>query len=72
MATLIRRADALRQINRMEERCRDAGDRHGAELMVKVFNMLMSCRVEGRVFCAGCGRTIRAKDVPEEDPDFGS
>ena len=65
MATLIRRADVLRVVSQMEEKCADSGDKEGAKLMIKVYNAVMSCKVENRVFCAQCGKPIKTEKIPE-------
>lgn len=67
MSRLIRRAEALRKINRLEEEARAKGDRAGADWVVKCFNAIMACRVEERIFCSGCGKKIQAKELPEDD-----
>ena len=67
MATLIRRSDVLRIVNQMEEKCGDAGDKDGAKLMVKMYNAVMSCKVESRVFCARCGKPIKTEKIPESE-----
>ena len=69
MATLIRRSEALKRINQLEEKAREAGD-PGAEWIVKCFNAIMSCRVEDRIFCARCGKPVKASKIP--DPDGGA
>lgn len=66
MATLIRRSEALKRINQLEEKANDAGDRKGAEWIVKCFNAIMSCRVEDRVFCAQCGKPVKTAKVPDD------
>ena len=65
MARLIRRTEALRRINDLEEKARANGDQAGAEWVVKCFNAIMSCRIEERIFCSGCGKKIRAAKMPE-------
>ena len=50
MATLIRRAEALKRLNILEEKAMAAKDRAGAEMIVKCWNAIMSCKVEERVF----------------------
>lgn len=68
MATLIRRADALKAINQLEEKCKNAkGSTPGAEWIVKCYNAVLSCKVEKAVFCAQCGKPVKLRDVPEED-----
>ena len=69
MATLIRRSEALKRINQLEEKAREAGD-PGAAWIVKCFNAIMSCRVEDRIFCAQCGKPVKAGKIP--DPDGGA
>lgn len=66
MATLIRRSEALKRINQLEEKANIAGDRKGAEWIVKCFNAIMSCRIEERVFCAQCGKAVKTAKVPED------
>ena len=66
MARLIRRAEALRKINQLEEKARANGDVAGADWIVKCFGAIMSCRVEDRVFCSGCGKKIRTAKIPED------
>ena len=65
MATLIRRADALKQINRLEEKAKESGDAGGAEWIVKCWNAIMSCRVESRIFCNECGKRIQIRKEPD-------
>ena len=72
MATLIRRAEALKRINQLEEKAAAQADRAGAEWIVKAFNAVMSCKVEERIFCAKCGKAIKLAAVPENDPEGGS
>ena len=67
MATLIRRAEVLKRVKQMEENCADAGDKDGAKLMVKVYNAVMSCKVENRVFCAQCGEAVKTAKIPKSD-----
>ena len=67
MATLIRRADALRRINQLEEKAKDAGDMAGANWIVKCWNAVMSCKVEQRVFCNGCGKPVPTAKIPENE-----
>ena len=66
MATLIRRSEALKRINQLEEKANAAGDRKGAEWIVKCFNAIMSCKVEERIFCAQCGKPVKTGKIPEE------
>lgn len=68
MATLIRRSEALKRINQLEEKANAAGDRKGAEWIVKCFNAIMSCKVEERIFCAQCGKPVKTEKIPEEAP----
>ena len=68
MATLIRRSEALKRINQLEEKANAAGDRKGAEWIVKCFNSIMSCKVEERIFCAQCGKPVKTGKIPEEAP----
>ena len=72
MAKLIRRAEALKRLNILEEKAIAAKDRAGAEMIVKCWNAIMSCKVEERVFCTGCGKVIRTEQIPEEDQLGGS
>lgn len=58
MAKLIRRSEALRRINLLEEQCAASGDRKGGEWIVKAFNAIMSCKVEEKLYCAKCGKEI--------------
>lgn len=67
MATLIRRAEALKRLNILEEKAMAASDRAGAEMIVKCWNAIMSCKVEERVFCTKCGKVIPTDKIPEED-----
>lgn len=67
MATLIRRAEALKRLNILEEKAMAASDRAGAEMIVKCWNAIMSCKVEERVFCTKCGNVIPTDKIPEED-----
>lgn len=71
MATLIRRAEALKRMNILEEKAMAAKDRAGAEMIVKCWNAIMSCKVEERVFCTRCGKVIRTEQIPEEDQPGG-
>lgn len=66
MATLIRRSEALKRINQLEEKANDAGDRKGAEWIVKCFNAIMSCQIEERVFCAQCRKAVKTAKLPED------
>ena len=68
MATLIRRSEALKRINQLEEKANAVGDRKGSEWIVKCFNAIMSCKVEERIFCAQCGKPVKAGKIPEEAP----
>jgi hypothetical protein len=67
MAVLIRRSEALRRINQLEEKCMASGDKKGGEWIVKAFNAIMSCKIEERIFCTKCGKPVDAKKIPEED-----
>lgn len=67
MARLIRRTEALRRINQLEEKARADGDQAGADWIVKCFNAVMSCRVEDRIFCSGCGKKIRTAKIPDSE-----
>ena len=67
MAVLIRRSEALRRINQLEEKCMASGDKKGSEWIVKAFKAIMSCKVEERIFCAKCGKPVDVKKIPEED-----
>ena len=67
MATLIRRTEALKRLNILEEKAMDASDRAGAEMIVKCWNAIMSCKVEERVFCTKCGKVIPTDKIPEEE-----
>ena len=66
MAILIRRADALKRINQLEEEAREAGDHAGAEWVVRCFHAVMSCKVERKIFCNECAKRIRATNEPGE------
>jgi hypothetical protein len=66
VARLIRRTDALRKINQLEEKARADGDQVCADWIVKCFNAVMSCRVEDRIFCSACGKKIQAAKAPED------
>lgn len=68
MATLIRRAEALKRLNILEEKAMAASDRAGAEMIVKCWNAIMSCKVEERVFCTKCGKVIPTEKIPEDEP----
>lgn len=59
MATLIRRSEALKRINRLEERAVALGNPKGCEWIVKCFNEIMACRVEDPVLCSECGKKIK-------------
>ena len=50
----------------MEENCSGSGDKKSAEILVKVFNMVMSCKVEERVFCTQCGKPVKTETIPED------
>ena len=52
MARLIRRAEALKKINQLEEKARAGGEQAGADWIVKCFNAIVSCRIEDRIFCS--------------------
>ena len=65
MATLIRRSEALRRINQLEEKAATQGDKKGGEWIVKCFNAIMSCKVEDRVFCAQCGKPVKTDKIPD-------
>ena len=71
MATLIRRADALRRLNKLEEKYQDIGDRAACDAVVKCYNAIMSCKVEERVFCTGCGKPVKTATIPEDDRTGG-
>lgn len=66
MAILIRRSEALKRINQLEEKAAAASDKNGSEWIVKCFNAIMSCKVEERVFCAQCGKPVKAAKIPED------
>ena len=66
MATLIRRSEALKRINQLEEKAAAASDKSGAEWIVKCFNAIMSCKVEERIFCAQCGKPVKTEKMPED------
>ena len=66
MATLIRRSEALKRINQLEDKAVEIGDKKGAEWIVKCFNAIMSCKVEERIFCTGCGKPVRTSTIPED------
>ena len=68
MATLIRRSEALQRINQLEEKAAEAGDKKGAEWIVKAYNALMSCKIEERIFCAKCGKPVKTAKIPENAP----
>ena len=68
MATLIRRSDALKRINQLEEAAMAEDDPEGVKWIVKAYNAIMSCRVEERVFCSKCGKTIKTARIPEGGP----
>lgn len=67
MARLIRRTEALRRINELEDKARAAGDLSGAEWIVKCWNAVKSCKVEERIFCQGCGKKIRMSKMPDSE-----
>ena len=67
MATLIRRSEALKRINQLEEKAVEIGDKKGAEWIVKCFNAIMSCKVEERIFCAQCGKPVKTEKIPETE-----
>lgn len=66
MAILIRRSEALKKINQLEEKAAAASDKKGSEWIVKCFNAIMSCKVEDRVFCTQCGKPVKAAKIPED------
>ena len=66
MATLIRRTEALKRINQLEEKAAEIGDESGAKWIVKCFNAIMSCKVEERVFCNKCGKAVKTSKIPED------
>lgn len=68
MATLIRRSEALKRINQLEEKAALCGDKKGGEWIVKCFNAIMSCKVEERIFCAQCGKPVKTDKIPENAP----
>lgn len=65
MAKLIRRSEALRRINALEEQCAASGDRKGGEWIVRAFNAIMSCKVEEKLYCPKCGRELRREKTSE-------
>ena len=65
MARLIRRSEALKRINQLEEKARESGDAKGADWIVKCFNAIMSCKVEERIFCAQCGKPVKAAKIED-------
>ena len=67
MAVLIRRSEALKRINMLEEKAAGSGDKKGAEWIVKCFNAIMSCKVEERIFCAQCGKPVKTEKIPETE-----
>ena len=67
MARLIRRTEALRRINQLEEKAKASGDQAGVDWIVKCFNAIMGCKVEERIFCSGCGKKIRAAKIPDDE-----
>ena len=67
MAVLIRRSEALKRINMLEEKAAAAGDKKGTEWIVKCFNAIMSCKVEERIFCAQCGKPVKTEKIPETE-----
>ena len=67
MATLIRRSEALKRINQLEEKASAANDRKGCEWIVKCFNAIMSCKVEDRVFCAQCKKPVKTGKLPDTE-----
>ena len=67
MAILIRRAEALKRLNILEEKAMAAKDLAGAEMIVRCWNAIMSCKVEERVFCTRCGKVIKTENIPEEE-----
>lgn len=67
MARLIRRTEALTKLNQLEEKARESGDKAGADWIVKCFNAIMSCKIEERIFCSGCGKKIRTSRMPDSE-----
>jgi rRNA maturation endonuclease Nob1 len=65
MATLIRRNEALKRINQLEEKAREAGKQEAIDWIAKCFNAIMSCKVEERVFCAKCGKPVKIDKIPD-------
>lgn len=41
-------------------------------MIVKCWNAIMSCKVEERVFCKGCGKVVKTAKIPEEEEPGGS
>lgn len=66
MAKLIRRSEALKRINQLEEKAKASGDQAGADWIVKCWNAVQSCKVEEKVFCGGCGKMIKTAKIPED------
>ena len=66
MARLIRRSEALRRINQLEEKAAAEGDKAGGDWVVKCFHAVMSCKVEDRIYCARCGKAVKADKIPDD------
>ena len=65
MATLIRRSEALKRIENLQEQAAEIGDEKGGKWLTRVYNALMSCKVQERIFCAQCGKPMKAEKIPE-------
>lgn len=67
MATLIRRGEAIRRIQQLQDKAAEVGDSGGGKWLVKAYNALMSCKVEERIFCAQCGKPVKTGKLPESE-----
>lgn len=62
MAVLIRRNEALRRINQLEEKAIASGDQAGVDWIVKCWNAVKSCKVERRALPINIGIAKKSID----------
>ena len=67
MATLIRRSEALKRIDQLQDKAAEIGDENGGKWLTKVYNAIMSCKVQDRIFCAQCRKALKAEKLPENE-----
>lgn len=65
MAVLIRRSEVLDRLNKLEEKAMAASDLTSANMCVKMFNAVMSCEVQDKVFCSKCGKPVKTEKIHE-------